>query len=97
MLKLICNHVGSSKKFFHTVLSDDDPQQETPQLLLLLPRLRRTKKPSQREEANKDLPQDPCGQSRVCFHFVFVSVSEEMNVFQSPRVNTLVTGVEIFE
>ncbi|CAG7904551.1 unnamed protein product [Brassica rapa] len=30
MLKLICNHVGSSKKFFHTVLSDDDPQQETP-------------------------------------------------------------------
>ena len=66
-------------------------------LLLLLPRLRRTKKPSQREEANKDLPQDPCGQSRVCFHLVFVSVSEEMNVFQSPRVNTLVTGVEIFE
>ncbi|KAH0875838.1 hypothetical protein HID58_073200 [Brassica napus] len=30
MLKLICNQVGSSKKFFHTVLPDDDPQQETP-------------------------------------------------------------------
>ncbi|KAJ4875067.1 Uncharacterized protein Rs2_40085 [Raphanus sativus] len=29
MLKLICNQVGSSKKFFHTVLPDDDPQQET--------------------------------------------------------------------
>ncbi|KAJ0255748.1 hypothetical protein HA466_0088060 [Hirschfeldia incana] len=31
MLKLICNQVGSSKKFFHTVLpdDDDDPQQET--------------------------------------------------------------------
>uniref|UniRef100_A0A0D3D0H7 Uncharacterized protein n=3 Tax=Brassica TaxID=3705 RepID=A0A0D3D0H7_BRAOL len=30
MLKLICNQVGSSKKFFHTVLPDDDIQQETP-------------------------------------------------------------------
>ncbi|KAL0701684.1 hypothetical protein Bca4012_057806 [Brassica carinata] len=28
MLKLICNQVGSSKKFFHTILPDD-PQQET--------------------------------------------------------------------
>lgn len=38
------------------------------------------------------------GQSLVCFPLVFVSsVSEEMNVFQSARVNTLVTGVEIFE
>ncbi|KAF8086926.1 hypothetical protein N665_0608s0005 [Sinapis alba] len=30
MLKLICNQVGSSKKFFHTILPED-PQQETPQ------------------------------------------------------------------
>ncbi|KAF3526385.1 hypothetical protein F2Q69_00050405 [Brassica cretica] len=29
MLKLICNQVGSSKKFFHTILPED-PQQETP-------------------------------------------------------------------
>uniref|UniRef100_A0A1J3FFX5 Tumor necrosis factor receptor superfamily member 21 n=1 Tax=Noccaea caerulescens TaxID=107243 RepID=A0A1J3FFX5_NOCCA len=29
MLKLICNQVGSSKKFFHTILTED-PQQETP-------------------------------------------------------------------
>ncbi|CAH8390376.1 unnamed protein product [Eruca vesicaria subsp. sativa] len=31
MLKLICNQVGSSKKFFHTILPED-PQQETPQV-----------------------------------------------------------------
>ncbi|CAH2067162.1 unnamed protein product [Thlaspi arvense] len=30
MLKLICNQVGSSKKFFHTILPDDDPQQDQP-------------------------------------------------------------------
>ncbi|CAN8234937.1 unnamed protein product [Cochlearia groenlandica] len=29
MLKLICNQVGSSKKFFHTVLPDDPQQQHT--------------------------------------------------------------------
>ncbi|KAJ4884481.1 Uncharacterized protein Rs2_34574 [Raphanus sativus] len=29
MLKLICNQVGSSKKFFHTILPED-PQQVTP-------------------------------------------------------------------
>lgn len=29
MLKLICNQVGSSKKFFHTILPED-PQQDQP-------------------------------------------------------------------
>ncbi|KAF8111368.1 hypothetical protein N665_0076s0341 [Sinapis alba] len=36
MLKLICNQVGSSKKFFHSILPDDHhPQQETPPLAVV--------------------------------------------------------------